>query len=112
MRASHLLRLAVSALLFTACGEQPTPTAPGDEPAAPDLSLATGDRVVNSVADPGDGVCNGAECTLREAINDPQSTRITFAPGLAGPITLAPPGSGGGQLDIVIDQQQGMAGLS
>ena len=100
MRRSRLFQLGFSALLVTACGEQPTPTAPGDEPGGPALSLAAGDRVVNSAADPGDGVCNSAECTLREAINDPQSTRITFAPGLSGPITLARPGEGGGQLEI------------
>jgi CSLREA domain-containing protein len=100
MRPSRLLQLGCSALLFTACDEQATPTAPGDEPDSPSLSQAAGDRVVNSVADPGDGVCNSKECTLREAINDPQSTRITFAPGLAGPITLARPGEGGGRLDI------------
>jgi CSLREA domain-containing protein len=56
--------------------------------------------VVNSVADPGDGVCNAAQCTLREAIADPQTTAITFASGLAGPITLARPGEGGGRLEI------------
>jgi CSLREA domain-containing protein len=100
MRPFRLLLLGCSALLFTACGEQPAPTAPGDETGSPSLSQAAGDRVVNSVADPGDGVCNSTECTLREAINDPQSTRITFAPGLVGPITLARPGEGGGRLDI------------
>jgi CSLREA domain-containing protein len=56
--------------------------------------------VVNSVADPGNGVCNASQCTLREAINDPASTNITFAAGLTGPITLAPPGAGGGRLEI------------
>jgi CSLREA domain-containing protein len=44
---------------------------------------------VNSVADPGDGICNSSQCTLREAIADPASTLITFAPGLTGPIVLA-----------------------
>jgi hypothetical protein len=45
-------------------------------------------------------VCNAAQCTLREAINDPASTEITFAAGLTGPITLARPGAGGGTLVI------------
>jgi CSLREA domain-containing protein len=100
MHRSRLLQLGFSALVLAACGEQPTPTAPGDEPGGPRLSQTPGHKVVNSVADPGDGVCNSTECTLREAINDPQSTRISFAPGLAGPITLARPGEGGGQLEI------------
>jgi CSLREA domain-containing protein len=56
--------------------------------------------VVNSLADPGNGTCNATQCTLREAINDPHSTRISFAPGLTGTITLARPGAGGGRLEI------------
>jgi CSLREA domain-containing protein len=63
-------------------------------------STAAGHKVVNSVADPGNGVCNAQECTLREAIEDPTSTEITFASGLSGPITLAGPGHGGGSLLI------------
>jgi CSLREA domain-containing protein len=56
---------------------------------------------VNSLADPGNGTCNTTQCTLREAINDPQSTEISFASGLAGgTITLARPGLGGGTLVI------------
>jgi CSLREA domain-containing protein len=56
--------------------------------------------VVNSLADPGNGVCNATQCTLREAINDPASTEISFASGLTGPITLAKPANGGGTLRI------------
>jgi trimeric autotransporter adhesin len=55
---------------------------------------------VNSLADPGNGPCNATQCTLREAINDPQTTEISFAPGLTGRITLARPGAGGGTLRI------------
>ena len=44
---------------------------------------------VNSLLDPGDGTCDVAECTLREAIDSaaPGST-IDFQPGLTGTITL------------------------
>jgi CSLREA domain-containing protein len=59
-----------------------------------------GHKVVNSLADPGDGACTAAQCTLREAINDPASTEISFAPGLSGAITLARSGAGGGTLVI------------
>jgi CSLREA domain-containing protein len=49
--------------------------------------------VVNSTADPGDGVCDTAECTLREAIAaanaDAALTSITFALGAGTPsVTL------------------------
>jgi CSLREA domain-containing protein len=95
----HHLRFLLLVLVLAACSEDqpPTgPTAPGDMAE----SHGPGHKVVNSLADPGNGVCNAAQCTLREAINDPTSTEITFAAGLTGQITLAPPGAGGGQLDI------------
>lgn len=100
MQWSRLLRIGIPALVVAGCGEEPSPTAPGDRATEPSLSQAAGLRVVNSTADPGDGVCNASQCTLREAIEDPQSTAITFAPGLVGPITLARPGDGGGRLEI------------
>jgi CSLREA domain-containing protein len=100
MQWSRLLRIGLPALVIAGCGEEPSPTGPGDRAVEPSLSQAAGVRVVNSTADPGDGVCNAAQCTLREAIADPQSTAITFAPGLVGPITLARPGDGGGRLEI------------
>jgi CSLREA domain-containing protein len=100
MQWSRLLRIGLPALVLAGCGEEPSPTAPDDRAAEPSLSQAAGLGVVNSTADPGDGVCNAAQCTLREAIGDPQSTEITFAPGLVGPITLARPGDGGGRLEI------------
>ena len=39
----------------------------GSEPAAP-LPMAGQTFTVNSSADPGNGICDAAECTLREAI--------------------------------------------
>jgi CSLREA domain-containing protein len=100
MRCSRILPLVLPALLLAGCGEEPSPTGPGERPGDVSLSQTAGVRVVNSVADPGDGLCNAAQCTLREAIDDPQTTAITFAPGLVGPITLARPGEGGGRLEI------------
>jgi CSLREA domain-containing protein len=102
MHRSRLFRLGLPILLLAACGEEQSPTAPtsGGAPDKPSLSQAAGLKVVNSLADPGDGVCTASHCTLREAINDPASTEITFAAGLIGPITLAPPADGGGRLEI------------
>ena len=107
-RPARLLIFAAPALAgaLLACGEKEPLTAPELVEAA-----AVGDRVVNSLADPGDGVCNAGECTLREAIRDPASTRVTFASGLTGTITLAAPGAGGGTLvvdhSVVIDGPAG-----
>lgn len=48
---------------------------------------------VNSTADPGNGVCNGASCTLREAIDAANATAgtdtVRFKVG-RGPKTFAP----------------------
>jgi CSLREA domain-containing protein len=85
--------------VFVACTEQEPPTAPA-ETGGLAFDHTGGHKVVNSLADPGDGTCNVAQCTLREAIRDPQSTEISFAPGLDGPITLASPSAGGGTLVI------------
>src|SRR5882724_8686870 len=88
-------------LILAACGEDQTLTAPtlpaGPSPA---FSPMAGHKVVNSLADPGDGTCDVTQCTLREAIADPGNTDITFAPGLAGTITLAKSGAGGGSVVI------------
>jgi CSLREA domain-containing protein len=100
MSSYRLLLFAIPVLALGACGEEHSPTAPGQGPAGSVQSFAAGHKVVNSLADPGDGICNAAQCTLREAINDPQSTEITFAPGLTGPITLAVVADGGGRLEI------------
>jgi CSLREA domain-containing protein len=94
----HQLPL-LAVVLFAACSEDQPPTAPA-EPDQVAESHTAGHKVVNSLADPGNGPCNATQCTLREAINDPQSTEISFAPGLTGTITLAAPAAGGGTLTI------------
>jgi CSLREA domain-containing protein len=99
----HLRLLPLFPLLvLAACGEDQSPTAPAPpaEPSGPALSQTASLKVVNSLADPGDGTCNATQCTLREAINAPGSTEISFVPGLTGPITLARSGLGGGTLVI------------
>lgn len=46
---------------------------------------------VNSNADPGNGVCDAAECTLREALATVAAGgEITFAAGVSGAIALSP----------------------
>jgi CSLREA domain-containing protein len=91
-----LLLLPLFALAACATDE---PTAPATSHGSP-LAAAAGQRLVTSLADPGDGTCDSRQCTLREAINDAGSTAITFAPGLTGSITLARPGAGGGTIII------------
>jgi CSLREA domain-containing protein len=112
MRHVRLTSLLLPAIILAACSEDHPPTAPTPPGAPTDAvaSLAAGHKVVNSAADPGNGVCNATQCTLREAINDPTSTDITFASGLSGPITLAAPGQGGGSL--VIDKALAITGPS
>ena len=98
----HLPFMLLPIVVLAACGEERSPTdatAP-DAPSAEAVSAAALHRVVNSLADPGDGVCNGRQCTLREAITASGTTAITFAAGLTGTITLAAPADGGGQLGI------------
>jgi CSLREA domain-containing protein len=99
MSRLDLLRFLIPVGFLAACSAD-QPTAPTRSEPSPSFSSAAGQRVVNSVADPGNGVCNASQCTLREAINDAGSTDITFAAGLTGPITLAKPSDGGGQLVI------------
>lgn len=100
MQHRHLLRSLLLPLFgLAACGEQEPPTAPA-EPRGPALIHTARHKVVNSLGDPGNGTCNAAQCTLREAINAPGSAEISFASGLTGSITLASPRAGGGQLVI------------
>lgn len=98
----RLLLVLLPLFVLAACGEDQSPTAPTPpaQRSGPAFGTAVGQRLVNSLADPGDGTCNAAQCTLREAINDPGSTEISFAPGLTGAITLAKSGLGGGTLVI------------
>ena len=69
--------------LFACSGESPT------APEAPALATSTL-PLVNSLADPGDGICTPAQCTLREALFDPFRNEIAFAKGFGGTITLDP----------------------
>jgi CSLREA domain-containing protein len=99
MQYRHLLSPLLPLLVLAACAERDLPTAPAEaDGLASDHT--PGHKVVNSLADPGNGLCNATQCTLREAINDPASTEISFAPGLSGTITLAAPAAGGGTLVI------------
>lgn len=93
MRQVTLCALAIAA--FAACRETEQPTAP-----RPSFLFTSSSLVVNSLADPGtDGVCDAAECTLREAIAaanaDPDPSEISFS--VTGTITLA---GTSGQLSI------------
>jgi CSLREA domain-containing protein len=99
MQHRHLLPLLLPLLVLAACAEQEPPSAPA-ETGGLASDHTPGHKLVNSLADPGNGPCNATQCTLREAINDPQSTEITFAPALTGIIMLAQPAAGGGTLVI------------
>jgi fibronectin-binding autotransporter adhesin len=102
MPRHHASLALLSLIVLAACAEDQSPTAPTSPtgPAAEVAATAAGQRVVNSLADPGDGTCNASQCTLREAIAASGTTSITFASGLAGTITLAPPAANGGPLAI------------
>ncbi|MFL5494029.1 MAG: choice-of-anchor Q domain-containing protein [Gemmatimonadales bacterium] len=102
MPRRHSPLVLLPLFVLAACGEDPSPTAPTppSETSAEAVGELTRLRVVNSLADPGDGVCDARQCTLREAIRASGTTAITFAPGLAGPITLAAPDAHGGPLSI------------
>jgi CSLREA domain-containing protein len=102
MQHARLLPLLLPLLVLAACGEDQSPTAPTPPGGSggPVFTHTAGHKVVNSLADPGNGPCDATQCTLREAIKDPASTEISFAPGLTGPVTLASPAAGGGRLRI------------
>jgi len=63
-----------------------------DSPVDPRPQFAEGDNgvwTVNSLADPGNGTCDDAECTLREAIAAAASgDKVVFAGGIQGEIKL------------------------
>jgi len=98
----------LSLLFAAACNEDQPATAPTSPAADNAASAAASHLIVNSLADPGNGVCNAQECTFREAIENAGSTTITFASGLNGTITLARPEARGGTL--VIDKALSVAG--
>ena len=85
MRSNTSLIAVLS--VATACHDESTgPIAPR----SPDLAVhSSGVWLVNSIADPGDGVCTNTECTLREAIAAAQDgERITFKNNVSGTIGL------------------------
>jgi CSLREA domain-containing protein len=59
-------------------------------PPPPELNVSSnGTWMVNSLDDPGDGVCSNKQCTLREALASAQNgERITFKGNLSGTIAL------------------------
>ena len=95
LRRSWLLT-PLSLVAFAGC--QQDVNAPPLKP--PAVHFAQGDNgvwTVNSWADPGSGVCDDTECTVREAIAAASTgARIVFAPGLQGDIDLT-----AGQLQIL-----------
>jgi CSLREA domain-containing protein len=96
--------LVPGALLFGAlagCSDRELPTGSF----APAIAPVSSAPVVNSLADPGDGTCDAAECTLREAIDfaSPGAT-ITFS--VTGTITLDPEWGG----TLMIDKSLVIAG--
>lgn len=77
-------RLPFTFGLLSACAEPDAPTGAGN----PSFDHDPLHIVVNSTADPGDGTCDGTECTLREALAIiPAGGRIDFS--VSGTITLA-----------------------
>jgi CSLREA domain-containing protein len=76
---------AVAALTLSACAELPTSSVEPPQFARAAQSAIT----VTTLADPGDGVCTNADCTLREALAVAQpGDRIAFKSKLAGTIAL------------------------
>ena len=102
MAHRHWPRVVLPILALAACDEDRSPTGPQPSStlSAEPVEAAVVRRVVNSLADPGDGTCDARQCTLREAIEASGTTAIAFAPGLTGTITLASPADGGGALRI------------
>ena len=94
VRRLSAIILVAAVTAVAACHDAPTSVV---GPVPPVLAVSTdGAWLVNSLADPGDGVCANNECTLREAIAAAQDgDRITFKSNLAGTISL-----GAGQLLI------------
>jgi CSLREA domain-containing protein len=81
MLRSHNAWIVLCALGgLTACNEQTLPLATAASDLGPAYAQLPGGPIVNSLADPGDGICDDAECTLREAIAFASSgATITFS---------------------------------
>jgi CSLREA domain-containing protein len=90
-------------IALASCQDQPSPTDPLVNPSMAVITQTASAPVVTSLADPGDGTCDGTECTLREAIAyaDP-GAEITFMAGLSGTITLGGNGTLGIQKNLTI----------
>jgi CSLREA domain-containing protein len=87
--------LVESAETFTVALSAPQGATLGDGEATGTILDGSADAtlVVNSAADPGDGVCNASECTLREAIlvaNGLEAVAIGFNIAGTGPHTIRP----------------------
>ena len=86
--SSPRVYLGVPLVLLALAGcQDPTDPPGGMEPRSTQGNLVT--LTVNSLEDPGDGTCDDAHCTLREAIAAAASgDKIVFASGLQGTIAL------------------------
>ena len=93
----HLLRrpsrvgLATLAALAACSDTNTPPTAPRSSAGTVHFAQGVGGRwTVNTLTDPGDGVCDDTECTLREAIGAAGSGHVVdFAAGLQGDVVLS-----------------------
>jgi CSLREA domain-containing protein len=87
VRYFSFVGLTAAVAVVVGCQDAPTSPLTSNNPM---LAVSTdGAWLVNSLADPGDGVCSNSECTLREAIAAAQNgDRITFKSNLIGTIGL------------------------
>ena len=84
-----LLVIPLGLATLAGCNDTVT-TAPKFAPGAPLAQGAGGVWTVNSLADPGDGICDDTHCTLREAISAAAfGDQVVFASGLQGTIALS-----------------------
>src|SRR5262245_1664696 len=100
VRQRTYLLLPLILAVFTGCQDTTEPLL------KPRLPFAQGDNgvwTVNSLGDPGVGVCDDTECTLREAIAAADSAgKIVFENGLQGDVLLTA-GPLGIHKDLTID---------
>jgi uncharacterized repeat protein (TIGR01451 family)/CSLREA domain-containing protein len=100
MSSAHHRVVSLLLLGLAVAGCQDPLVSPDDTSGVPQPQFAQGDGgvwTVNSLDDPGDGTCDEAECTLREAIDAAGgSGAIVFAANLQGVINLQ-----NAQLDII-----------